>query len=249
MVTIVMCVFGRSELTRKSLQSLIDSIAGYDRRLVIVDNDSGPKTQQVLRDFQKCINLLILSSQNHGKPYAWNLGFQAAETNCHFHGISPSEIYVFADNDVEYKPYWLDRMEKAYGELKRRKEKIGILSGFASRGAKILKEELLHFTKDGQSLIDDASNLLAPTTVRVETIRIQMVKYPAGCNFMIGRDVLLNEGLFNTDRLIRAVDTEYAKFLTLKGYRHFIVPGMVNHLGEHQRTWKIGAQNEVTLFD
>jgi len=249
MTTIIICVFGRSELTRKSLQSLIDNTDGSRYRLIIVDNGSGPQTQQVLRDFQNRINLLILSSQNHGKPYAWNLGFQAAETNCIFHSISPSEIYVFADNDVDYKKDWLNKMERVYERLRQRKEKIGIMSGFASRGAKILREELLHFTKDGQSLIDDASNILAPTTDRIETIKVQMVKYPAGCNFMIGRDILLNEGLFNTDRLIRAVDTEYAKFLTLKGYRHFIVPGMVNHLGEHQRTWKIGAQNEVTLYN
>lgn len=248
-VTVVMGVFGRSVLTDKTLESFVVN-TNTPVRLVVVDNNSGAATRQVLDKWSPFINIRMLLNNNLGKPYAWSVGFRAAEQPCKCRDIEPSSLYCFIDNDIEFKFGWLGILSDVHRFLTKRGDKVGVVSGFGTKGAKVYKEELYQRFKEKIPVIDDASNLTELSTVAVDSYRLQQVKYPGGCQFLVSRDLLYNEGLFNTDKLIRGVDTEYDKALFIKHYNHYIVPGLVQHMGESQRTWNIhGPMGDVTLFD
>lgn len=124
MMTIVMSVFGRAVLTEACLTSVRETAP--DARLIVIDNGSGPETQDVLRRCAPYIDVLIQARSNYGKPWAWNTGWAVAEQACAIQSLCPPEWITFLDNDVQLIPGWTVTLATARAALPA---PLGILTG------------------------------------------------------------------------------------------------------------------------
>jgi glycosyltransferase involved in cell wall biosynthesis len=88
------------DVLKISLKSLLSS-TNLDIDLMVFDNGSCNEVQDYLLDLQRKnqIQYLILSKKNLGKGGAWN----------HIFAGAPGEIIAYADSDVLFLPFWLER--------------------------------------------------------------------------------------------------------------------------------------------
>jgi glycosyltransferase involved in cell wall biosynthesis len=112
MVSIIMPVYNRPELTRQTLDSLWSTLRKcsipYD--FIIVDNGSEPDTARILKQHYDGFHLVRVE-KNIGIGAAKNLGVKAALYDW---------LYI-TDNDLYYYPGWLESLfatAKAYPEAK-----------------------------------------------------------------------------------------------------------------------------------
>ena len=95
---------GRTEYTKRTLQSLLSTVNPLKHRIHVVDNASCAATKRVLRDFEPDITIHT-NGQNLGTAKAVNKAWQLRK---------PNEHCVKMDNDVViYKKDWCDDLERA----------------------------------------------------------------------------------------------------------------------------------------
>lgn len=115
MCLIAMCCYdteenGRTEYTRRTLDSLFNTVNFLKHRLVIVDNASCQETKDLIKNFKsKFLNKeevhAIHTSENIGTAEAINLAWKMRD---------PHENAIKIDNDVVIKKSgWVDEMEEA----------------------------------------------------------------------------------------------------------------------------------------
>ncbi len=127
MSLIVMAIFdqigsGRTELTEKTLQNLLDTVDFRRNDICLVDNASCPETQSVIMSFCKIMDddfpghaFLFHNQENVGTAKAINQGIILRK---------PGQTVIKMDNDVIiHQRNWIDIMEDAL----HRSPKIGIL--------------------------------------------------------------------------------------------------------------------------
>lgn len=116
-VSIVIPVFNKFDLTYNCVKSIIDQGAQVPFEIIVVDDCSRDETVLACLVFGRGIRL-IRNNANSGFIRSCNRGFEAAR----------GEYVVFLNNDTEVKPRWLDELY----ETMRRDPKIGVV------GAKLL---------------------------------------------------------------------------------------------------------------
>jgi GT2 family glycosyltransferase len=225
-IPIVISSFGRSELLHLSLSSLFDAKSGangFDSRVIVVDNGSGKETRDVLRHFEGCIDELILLKINKGKPNAWNIGIALSYQLCTVLDEDLPDYFILADSDVEYLPNWFPELVAVYKTFETEIQNFAILSAF--------------------------QNVVGPHKIKIRAKGdkfIQLRRYPPGCCWMISRKAFEQIGFFDSDRLIRGVDTEYCKKSWAAGFQNAVVsPTLVKHIGEKQRTWDLVSGESI----
>ncbi len=113
---------GRTEITEKFFQSLIDTVDFRKHEIYIIDNNSCHATQKVILEFLKVIDdiayqhaTLIHNHENLGTAKAVNQGLRHRK---------PGQMTLKCDNDVIFhQQNWLEELEEAI----RRQPNIGIL--------------------------------------------------------------------------------------------------------------------------
>jgi GT2 family glycosyltransferase len=110
----------RTDLTARTLESLLSTVNWSKHRLVVIDNNSCEKTKHLLtsylvaNSFNRALSV-IKNDKNVGTAKAVNQGLRLRQ---------PGEFCIKMDNDVEFfKSGWVDEME----EVITRMPKIGIL--------------------------------------------------------------------------------------------------------------------------
>jgi GT2 family glycosyltransferase len=132
-VNISMVTYNRLELTKKSIQSILEKTL-YPYYLTIVDNNSKDGTVEYLKDLyhQGKIKNLILLEQNLGVATAANLAWQMEDT----------ELYVKFDNDMQaLLSTWLSALVRVIENV----HKVGIL-GYNFKDKKTSLEVIRGFT-------------------------------------------------------------------------------------------------------
>jgi GT2 family glycosyltransferase/2-polyprenyl-3-methyl-5-hydroxy-6-metoxy-1,4-benzoquinol methylase/predicted Zn-dependent protease len=117
LVSIVIPVFNRLELTRDCLKALQANTSG-NYEVIVVNNASTDGTSEFLNEQEKAGVLRhIVNSENRGFAHACNQGAQAAR----------GSLVLFLNNDTQVTPNWLEPMVQA-----AQRPKVGIV------GAKLL---------------------------------------------------------------------------------------------------------------
>ena len=216
-IALILVSFGRCELLKQTLSSLLATEEGHRASITVIDNGSQPHVVDALVSNKKNIDNLILLNDNRGKPYAWNLGVQIVNERCLALERFLPEYYLFCDSDLIFKEGWLDRLLETYDC--HRDLPLGILSGFAH-----IKHQL-----------NICSNPLYPNN------DINIAPFPAGCCMFMHRSVYEKVGKFDDSRLIRTVDTSYYRRAHTAGYVTACVhpDSVIEHTGWHERTWNI----------
>jgi GT2 family glycosyltransferase len=113
MALIAMAVYdteenGRSKYTKRTLNSLFQTVDWDNNQLIIVDNNSCQETKYFISEFLTCTNRnieLIELSENVGTSKAINLAWKYRKPNQHC---------IKIDNDVEISNYgWVEELEEA----------------------------------------------------------------------------------------------------------------------------------------
>ncbi len=100
-ITVIVCTFNRCQSLAKTLDSVATTTLPESEKweVVVVDNNSGDQTREVVRDFSRrypnCFRYFFEPRQ--GKSYALNSGIQEAR----------GDVLVFMDDDVTVEPTWL----------------------------------------------------------------------------------------------------------------------------------------------
>jgi len=111
-VSIILLVYNRPELTRQTLDTLLDTLGHthIPHEVIVVDNASDAPTQSLLSSYRHQVNLIRLD-QNRGIGAGKNIGISQARY---------PRFYI-SDNDLYYYPGWLDAIDataKAFPEAK-----------------------------------------------------------------------------------------------------------------------------------
>jgi len=105
-VSIIICTRNRAESLKKFALESILNLAYLNYEVVIVDDASKDKTQDIIREFENKIkNLTIVKNvQSKGLCYARNLGVK----------YSKGEIIAFTDDDCIVDKNWLNELVELY---------------------------------------------------------------------------------------------------------------------------------------
>lgn len=126
---IIMVSFGRHELLRRTLESFFKNTDTSKVGLTLIDNGSERKTLDVIKEYGKNINNLILYPENKGKPYAQNRGAEFVRN------ARNTEFLMFCDSDIEFLPGWYNEMITTFIRFEE-KLPLGGLSGFLHKANK-----------------------------------------------------------------------------------------------------------------
>lgn len=215
---VVISSFGRHVLMQQTLNTLFATIEDTNAiKVIVVDNGSPQSTLDVLAAYRDRLFALVLLNENKGKPYALNLGAHIATEDCYAQKSAPPDYFLFCDNDLKFHPHWHQKMLAAYKEHENLP--LCALSGFKWHG------HALTGLKTG------------PTT------QVNVVPYPPGCCVMMSQRAFRANGLWDTRRLIRTVDTSYMRNAIRRGYLNASIhpETVIEHTGIKERCWDLAT--------
>jgi GT2 family glycosyltransferase len=214
-VALIMVTFGRLGLLKTTLRTLFDTI-NHDRVSVsIIDNHSNSDVCALLTRYNDKIDRLIFLNDNYGKPYAWNIGAHLAQIQCKATGCISPKYFLFCDSDLKFNPNWLNPLVDAYEDHKELP--LCGLSGY------------LH-----------PPHLNSGKVCEGERESIIEVRFPPGCCVLMSINAFKKNGLWDTRRKIRTVDTSYFRNAIGRGFHNAsLTRSVIEHTGKKQRTWNI----------
>ena len=215
MTAVVISTYGRAELTKRTLDTLFKSDLGNNKVTVtVVDNGSQTSMVTMLVGYRDRIDNLVLLRENRGKPYALNLGARVAQERCGAMKLQPPTHFLFCDNDLDFKPDWHDKLVAAYEEHKGLP--LCALSGMRWPSHKLDR-------------------------LQRGTTQVNVVRFPPGCCVLMSVEAFRVCGPWDTNRLIRTVDTRYFRNAQNRGYSNASIhpDTLINHTGRTSRTWHL----------
>lgn len=232
-VPIIICSYGRSKILYDSLTSLRESINNQENkkglprmRVILVDNGSGEETRSVINAFRDILDDIVLLKENKGKPNAWNLGISMCYNLCTKVGEIVPNYFILCDSDVGFSSTWFAELYKTFVASERHehfKGKLALMSGF-------------------QNIVGKHKIKL----VEVDGRTVQERRYPPGCCWIMARRAFETLGLFDSDLLIRGIDTAYCKKAWAAGWSCAVItPTVVSHLGADHRTWDLTSGKSI----
>lgn len=188
-ISLVICTYNRSGYLPGSLESI--NLQTIDKSLfevVVVNNASTDDTSAVVRGYMARnpqINISYYFEQNKGLSFARNRGIAEAK----------SPLIAYVDDDVILTPDYLKELIKFFDAN----------SNAAGAGGKVIPKyesgsEPVWMSK---YLAGFVGNVNHGTEVKRFT---PAMKYPAGCNMIYKKDILLKAGGFNNELKFRSDD-------------------------------------------
>ena len=208
-VSIIIPAHGRTEATRRCVQSLLALDYPADRReIIIVDDASEPPLAEALRDLPI---QLVRQERNIGQSAARNL----AAT------IASGEILAFIDNDCVAEPDWLRSLLPYLDQ-----------PAMAIVGGRIIAPP----ARGAVAAFEAVRSPLDMGAVETEVAPNAAVSYLPTCNLLVRRDVLLAHGGFDATLRV-GEDVDFIWRTLRSGNRAWYVPaGRVVH--DHRVRWK-----------
>lgn len=219
---ILICTYNRANSLDTMLQSLMemDAPSGAAVRLIVVDNNSGDDTRQVVEKWRKSGPLPVeyFFEPKQGKSNALNSGI----------GLLRAEAVAFTDDDVfvdrGYATAVLEALDR-YPDVRC----------FGGRVMAVYPERLpewldldgsMAFLKSTFVDREDGENECAYGEGTISSV-------PGGCNMFFRRSAIEENGPFRTDlgpmgrSLGFSEDTEYCQRLAGRGERFMYIPGAI----------------------
>ena len=97
-VEIAICTYNRCRLLSKTLGRLaeVETSAAESVKIIIVDNNCSDGTTDVIRRFEKSLNILTIKESRQGQVFARNAAIEAAQ----------GDLLIWTDDDVLVGDYW-----------------------------------------------------------------------------------------------------------------------------------------------
>lgn len=187
LLSVIIPTRNRGTLLQLALQSLQTQTLSADSfEVLVIDNGSTDNTKQIVAAFQKKLgNIRYFFDPTPGLHVGRHLGMKMAK----------SKILVYADDDIEAFPTWLEGIAKSFQD-----QKVALVGGknlpkFESDPPDwILK--MWEKNKNGERILGYLSILDLGDTKKV------IPPYHVfGCNFSIRKSVLLEAGGFHPDAM------------------------------------------------
>ena len=133
------------------------------------------------------------------------------------------DYFLFCDNDLDFKPDWHNKLVTAYKE--HRDLPLCGLSGMRWPSHKL-------------------SGLQQGATTQINVIR-----FPPGCCILISAETFRANGLWDTSRLVRTVDTSYFRNAQRRGYKNASIHPrtVIDHTGKTSRSWHLQTGKPILL--
>lgn len=216
-IALVMVTFGRHQLLEITLKTLFQTIDAEHCSVTIIDNGSEADVTNLLMQHHRKINNLILLNNNRGKPYAWNLGAHVAMEECIATKVSNPNYFLFCDSDLSFRPDWHKVLVESYEDHKDLP-----LCGLSGMLWPPHKENGIEHKGRRRTVWES--------------------RFPSGCCILMSTDAFAKNGMWDTRRLIRTVDTSYFRNAINRGYVNASVDNtVISHTGGKNRTWNIST--------
>lgn len=185
-LSVIIPTRNRCDLLRKTLESILHQTMDKEFfEVIVVDNGSIDNTKQVVEKFKDSLSLIYFYEPKPGLHEGRHAGLRN----------SRSEILVYADDDIEAFPEWLETIYNIF----QKNEKIGLVGGknlpkFETSPPFWILEKwnIIHHNKGhlmGElSLLDlgDSEKEISPY-------------YVFGCNFSVRKSIIVDAGGFHPD--------------------------------------------------
>lgn len=211
-ISIVVCTYDRLDSLKRTIASFAEMRvpANLTWQVVIVDNNSPHDVKSVVQQFgiARNIDIKYVHEPNQGKCNALNSGINAAD----------GDIIAFTDDDNVVDAGWVDTIWKEFNNRK-----------IACVGGKILP---IWETPPPQWLSKQIHNCIVLLDLSPETIQLhEPMVY--GCNMAIRKSVILESGMFNTNKgpipgkTWGGEETELLKSILNRGDEIYYCPDML----------------------
>jgi GT2 family glycosyltransferase len=203
-VSIITALHNCAELTRAYIDSLIKHTSEIDWELILVDDASTDKTQDLLSSYASNPKIRILRNEN-------NMGYSAS--NNKGSQIAQAPILAFLNNDLLLTPHWLEPMIWA---LKNSK-KPGIIGNVQfNPSTNLIDHAGVFFGLDGMPRQARKNRKKPPKSQLTEWYAVT-----AAC-MLISREVFMTEGGFDESYRNGFEDIDLCVKLKHRGYHHYV---------------------------
>jgi GT2 family glycosyltransferase len=212
----------RSKYTKRTIESLFDTVDFSNHRLIIIDNNSCKETKKIISELLKYVykNIhVITNTENIGTAKAINQAWAYRK---------PNEVVIKMDNDVVINNYgWVEEMELAmklggYGILGLKRKDL-MQSPNASNHWKTELKMLPHEKGDNWVVVEESADIMGT---------VQMF-HPELINKMGG---LMQAGVYGFDDTLACIRA------ILLGYKLAFLPHIdIEHIdvgGDAYTEWK-----------
>ena len=226
LVSVVVVNFGRAELLRACLQSLLEQT--WPRlEILVVDNGSQDHSTDVVSSFAgRGVRLLPLT-ENRGFAAAVNLGVRQAQ----------GELVALLNNDAVATPEWVEQLVSG----------VGASPGVGMCASKILFHGTDVIDKAGHLIFPDGQNRGRGTGERDrgQYDASQEVLAADGCAALYRKQVLEEVGGFDESFFAYAEDADLGLRARWLGWRCLYVPGAVVH---HHHSSTLGPYSPRKIY-
>ena len=227
-LSVIIPTRNRAALLNNALRCIVNqTLAKNVFEVIVVDNGSLDHTKAVVTDFEKLItNLHYIYDPNPGLHIGRHRGLLA----------SNSDILVYADDDIEAFPTWLEAISDTFQD-----QNVALVGG----------NNIPKFEASPPSWINEQWNLSGPRKVIAELSILDFGEeqteisplYVFGCNFSIRKRILIEAGGFHPDGMPTELikyrgdgETSVARYVHKNNYKTVFNPkASVFHIVSKQR--------------
>ena len=226
LVSVVVVNYGRAELLRACLKSLLDQ-TWHRLEILVVDNGSRDHSTDVVSSFaDRGVRLLALAG-NRGFAAAVNLGIRQAR----------GELVALLNNDAVASPQWIEQLASG----------MAASAEVGTCASKILFHGTEVIDKAGHLIFPDGQNRGRGTGEwdRGQYDVTQEVLAADGCAALYRKEVLEQVGGFDENFFAYAEDADLCLRARWLGWRCLYVPGAVVH---HHHSSTLGPYSPRKIY-
>ncbi len=228
-ISLIICTYNRSGYLPGSLESI--NLQTIDKRwfeVVVIDNASTDDTAQIVQNFisqNPSIHISYHFEKNKGLSFARNRGIAEAR----------SPLIAYVDDDVILTPDYLKELLSFFDQNPHA----------AGAGGKVIPKyesgsEPVWMNK---YLAGFVGNVNHGTEIKIFN---SSMKYPAGCNMIYKKDILLKAGGFNNDLKFRSDDKYiFSKVHQVSDQIFYLPDAWLYHFID---SYRLDMKNFKTLF-
>lgn len=228
-ISLVICTYNRSRYLPGSLESI--NLQTMDKNLfevVVIDNASTDDTKEIIHNYiskNPSIHITYYFEQNKGLSFARNRGIAEAR----------SPLIAYVDDDVILTPDYLKELLSFFDKNPEA----------AGAGGKVIPkyESGSEPAWMNKYLAGFVGNVNHGTEIKLFT---PSMKYPAGCNMIYKKNILLKAGGFNNDLKFRSDDKYiFYKVHEISDQIYYLPDAWLYHYID---SYRLDMKNFKTLF-
>ncbi len=227
-LSVIIPTRNRASLLQKTLYSITRQTFPKEVfEVIIVDNGSTDNTQQVVEEFRnKIINLIYIYDNNPGLHVGRHRGLITAK----------SEILVYADDDIEAFPSWLEAIFETF-----KNDDVALVGGKVLPNFEVEPPEWIIEMWNKNKIVSYLSIIdLGDDLNEIDPY------YVFGCNFSVKKSILFEAGGFHPDGMPENLikyrgdgETHVSSFIKKSGYKTIYNPkASVYHFVSKERMTK-----------